>query len=84
MRPLLAGLLLVCCACQLVSAQAKDAPKIQPQVMFAPYWTAEPGWHSEFQLRNNLASGTLTVTPVLRLYTGQEVALTPSRFSRRT
>lgn len=45
--------------------------------MFDPYWTAEPGWHSEFQLRNNMDKGSLTVTPVLRLYTGSEVALTP-------
>lgn len=38
---------------------------ITPQKMFAPYWTIEPGWHSEIQLRNNLISSPLTVTPVL-------------------
>jgi hypothetical protein len=45
--------------------------------MFAPYWTAEPGWHTEIQLRNNLVTGSLTVTPVLRLAAGQEYALSP-------
>lgn len=72
----LAGFFLLCTV-QLAIAQSKDTPKPGPQRMFAPYWTAEPGWHSEFQLRNNLTNGALTVTPVLRLYTGQEVALTP-------
>jgi hypothetical protein len=33
--------------------------------------------HSEIQLRNNLAKGDLTVTPVLRLGDGAETALSP-------
>jgi hypothetical protein len=43
----------------------------------APYWTAEGGWHTELQLRNNLASGNLIVTPSLRIPDGTETALTP-------
>ncbi len=54
---------------------APPAPK--PQELFAPYWTAEPGWHTEFQLRNNLVAAPLVVTPVLRLASGQEYPLTP-------
>jgi hypothetical protein len=44
---------------------------------FAPYWTAEGGWHTELQLRNNLASGNLVVTPSLRTADGTETALNP-------
>lgn len=44
---------------------------------FAPYWTAEPGWHTELQLRNNLVSDDLTVRPSLRLSDGTEVDLNP-------
>ncbi|HXM23172.1 MAG TPA: hypothetical protein VN948_18080 [Terriglobales bacterium] len=58
----------------LVNA-AKPASK--PQEVFAPYWTAEAGWETELQLKNNLAAGPLTVTPVLRLASGQEIALDP-------
>jgi hypothetical protein len=42
----------------------------------ATYWTSEPGWDTELQLRNNLYSAPLTVTPVLRLASGQEIPLT--------
>ena len=38
----------------------------KPQELFASYWTSEPGWDTEFQLKNNLSSGSLAVTPVLR------------------
>jgi hypothetical protein len=47
------------------------------QEVFAPYWTSEPGWDTELQLKNNLSVGTLTVTPVLRLSSSQEIALDP-------
>lgn len=43
----------------------------------ATYWTSEPGWDTEIQLKNNLASQALTVTPVLRLSSGREITLTP-------
>jgi hypothetical protein len=57
-------------------AQAgQPAPK--PQELFASYWTSEPGWDTELQLKNNLASGSLTVTPVLRLLSAQEIPLDP-------
>jgi hypothetical protein len=42
---------------------------------FAVYWTDEPGWHSELQLRNNLSGQGLTVTPYLRSADGTEVAI---------
>lgn len=45
--------------------------------MFASYWTSEPGWDTELQIKNNLASGSLTVTPVLRLSSAQEISLDP-------
>ena len=38
------------------------------------YWTTEPGWMSELQLRNNSLQN-LTVTPILRLSDGGETAL---------
>ncbi len=42
---------------------------------FAPYWTAEAGWHTDLQLRNNLASESLTVRPSLRTSDGAETDL---------
>ena len=44
---------------------------------YATYWTSEPGWDTELQMKNNLAAAPLTVTPVLRLASGQEIPLTP-------
>jgi hypothetical protein len=44
---------------------------------FAPYWTAEGGWHTDLQLRNNLAADSLTVRPSLRTSDGTETALKP-------
>ena len=40
-----------------------------------PYWTAEGGWHTELQLRNNLTSDPLTVSPILRSSDGNETIL---------
>lgn len=45
--------------------------------MFAAYWTAEAGWHSELQMRNNFLAGDLTVVPVLRGPDGTEFPLPP-------
>ena len=56
-------------------------PTAKPQESFAPYWTAEPGWDTELQLRNNLVAGSLTVTPVLRLVDGKEILLDPVTIS---
>ncbi len=52
---------------------AQPTPKSQES--FAPYWTAEAGWDTDLRLRNNLAGGALTVTPVLRLASGREIVL---------
>lgn len=41
------------------------------------YWTIEGGWHSEVQLRNNMAGEILIVTPVLRSANGDEATLPP-------
>ena len=67
------GTLLLLCAA--ITCAAQSTPK--PQESFAPYWTAEPGWETEIQLRNNLAAGQLTVTPVLRSSEGKEITLDP-------
>jgi hypothetical protein len=45
--------------------------------VFAPYWTLEPGWHSELMLRNNSSDKQVSVTPILRLSSGNEVKLEP-------
>lgn len=47
------------------------------QEQFISYWTTETGWHSELQLRNNLATQDLTVTPALRVADGTETLLSP-------
>ena len=63
----------------IVAVSAAYAQKLvsKPRESFAPYWTSEPGWDTELQLKNNLASGPLTVTPVLRLASGEEIPLDP-------
>lgn len=48
-------------------------PEVQQQQVL-PYWTAEAGWASDLQLRNN-SLVSLTVNPALRLADGTEVAL---------
>ena len=56
------------------------AAKVFPLKDFAqyiPYWTAEGGWHTELQLRNNLSADSLTVTPALRTPDGTETPLQP-------
>jgi hypothetical protein len=61
----------------LIAEQHPVPPPAISQELFAPYWTAEPGWHTDLQLRNGLRSAPLVVTPVLRLSSGQEYSLTP-------
>ena len=59
---------------------ASSSPTKRPDVAhenFAPYWTAELGWHTELQLRNNLTQRDLTVTPVLHLADGRALQLSP-------
>src|SRR5580693_7000879 len=69
--------LLALVAITSVSTAFSAKPSAKPQEVFAPYWTSDPGWETEFQLKNNLPSQSLTVTPVLRLATGEEIALDP-------
>jgi hypothetical protein len=55
------------------------APSILPSIAqeeVLPYWTAETGWASELQLRNN-SLVNLTVSPALRMSDGSEVELSP-------
>jgi hypothetical protein len=47
------------------------------QEQVVSYWTMETGWRSELQLRNNLSSESLTVTPALRARDGSETPLPP-------
>lgn len=54
---------------------AQWAPK--PQELFLSYWTVEPGWSTELEVRNNVAWRDLVVTPVLRTAAGSEIALAP-------
>jgi hypothetical protein len=56
---------------------SSKAPALVDQQQFLPYWTTETGWHSELQLRNNLAFRELTVTPALRTPDGTETVLAP-------
>ena len=65
--------------CPLLCAQ--NAPPRIRQVgafeQYIVYWTSEPGWRTELQLRNNRVSADLTVTPALRTASGAETALPP-------
>ena len=56
---------------------AAKVPTIKNFEHYASYWTSEPGWDTELRLKNNLPSTSLTVTPVLRLPSGEETSLTP-------
>ena len=79
-------LLVVFCSssahCQNTSLAPSRPHDIPPLVatdheQVIPYWSTESSWQSEIQLRNNLAKGDLTVTPVLRLADGSETVLSP-------
>lgn len=45
------------------------------QTLFAPYWIAQEGWHTELQLRNNDPANPLTVTPILHDASGNAMTL---------
>lgn len=47
----------------------------KPFELYASYWTSEPGWDTELQLKNNLALAPLTVTAILRLASGRKSPL---------
>ena len=57
-------------------AAARTVPT-KDNEQFAPYWTAESGWHTELQLRNNLSTGSMIVSPILRTSDGAETSLNP-------
>jgi len=50
-------------------------PQPESWEQYVAYWTTEPGWHTELQLRNNLDPGDLVVTAALRTFDGKETAL---------
>jgi hypothetical protein len=45
------------------------------QEVSTSYWTLDPGWNTELEIRNNLAERQLTVTPLIRTAAGREIAL---------
>jgi hypothetical protein len=60
------------------SATSLSAPlTANDQEQGVSYWTIEGGWSSELQLRNNIADEDLSVTPILRSASGEEVRLPP-------
>jgi hypothetical protein len=59
------------------SSNSPIAPQVKTFEQHAAYWSSEPGWGTELRLKNNLAAGSLIVTPVLRLASGQEISLDP-------
>ena len=60
-----------------VSLPPLPPPPATDQEQFLPYWSTEPGWASEIQLRNDQVSRDLTITPVLRSSNGAETNLPP-------
>jgi hypothetical protein len=60
---------------KLITSPAK-LREIKAVELHATYWSSEPGWDTELQLRNNLPAEPLAVTPVLRLPSGREIPLT--------
>lgn len=62
---------------QLGPAEWKPSPQSVPTA----YWTLEPGWNTDLEMRNNLRSRELRITPVLRAATGQELSLAPVRIA---
>ncbi len=76
-------LLLALCSVSAFSADPPH-PKLRAassQEVYAAYWTLEPGWHTDIEVRNNIADTPVTVTPTLRFATGSEVVLAPVTIS---
>ena len=55
-------------------AASKKPPKSRQEVI-APYWSLESGWKTSFEIRNNLPTEAMRVTPVLRTHSGEELRL---------
>lgn len=68
---------LVACHPDLVASNPNGPPSPKPQELYEAYWTAEPGWHTEIQIRNNYAAQNLDVQAVLRTSNGAEIPLPP-------
>src|SRR3954466_15088893 len=52
--------------------------------LYAAYWTNEPGWNSELQIRNNSTKGAIEVSPILRLHDGRSIPLLSVRVKPST
>ena len=61
------------CFAQKISSNEPLLSKQQEQ--YVSYWTDEPNWHSELQLRNNMPADSLVVTPVAVSADGREYPL---------
>jgi hypothetical protein len=72
-----ASLLLLCSSLLCAQSAPQRHSEISAYEQYVAYWTTEPGWRTELQLRNNLDPGELTVTPALRTADGTETALPP-------
>lgn len=46
-----------------------------PQQLVVPYWTTEPGWNTQIEIRNNRRNKPISVQTVLRLTDGTSVTL---------
>ena len=78
MKNILGVVATVVCLCTLQLIAAPTSPRQPSQhEQFIPYWTTEPGWHTELQLRNNILRSSLTVDVILRLSNGTEFSLSP-------
>jgi len=58
-----------------ISSASARLSQISAFEQYVAYWTTEPGWRTELQLRNNLESSALTVVPAVRTADGTETAL---------
>jgi hypothetical protein len=58
-----------------IRGSAQTVPAAKHFEQYVVYWTTEPGWRTELQLRNNLESSDLTVAPAVRTADGVETAL---------
>jgi hypothetical protein len=81
------GFLFVSLVVNCAQAQKTNLKHVPPprqainQEMYAPYWTLEPGWHTDIELRNNRKSD-VTVMPSLRTASGTEIPLHRRQFRR--
>jgi hypothetical protein len=76
-RTAIAAAFFVLACCFALAQGGPPAPPLGTEAFeqYLAYWTAEPGWRTELQLRNNLEAGELTVTISLRTADGVETDL---------